>query len=92
MKTRREQKEELRNQRISSYEERQKKAKKKARRDNLRALGTTAPIYVTRPTSSGTVASYSMSLWMTLLAILAIFLNVILWGTVGVIKAVEVLI
>lgn len=47
------------------------------------SLGTSLPIYVTRKTSSGLIAEYSLSIWMTLLAIMVIWANIVGWGCFG---------
>ena len=47
-------------------------------------LGVSLPIYVTRETAHGETAEYSLSLWMTLLAGLLVWLNVVLWGGYGI--------
>lgn len=56
-----------------------------------RGLNTSLPIYTTRPHGrDGETASYSVSLWMTLLAGLLVWLNVVVWGAVGIYEAVRV--
>lgn len=53
-------------------------------------LGTSLPIYVTRKSAEGETAEYSLSLWMTLVAILLVWLNVMAWGCLGLYVAVRV--
>lgn len=53
-------------------------------------LGTTLPIYVTRKTADGQTAHYSLSLWMTVLVILLVWLSIIIWSIVGFITAFRV--
>lgn len=53
-------------------------------------LNLQVPVYVTRKTADGYTGSYSQSLWMTILAQLLVWTNIVLWGVVGVWKAVEV--
>lgn len=56
-------------------------------------LMTSMPVYVTRPHGrDGKTVSYSMSLWMSLLAMLLLWLNVVVWGVVGVYAAVRVIV
>lgn len=55
-------------------------------------LSFAAPVYVTRKNASGETGTYSLSIWMTLLAMMLIWINVVFWGIVGVVKAVEVLV
>jgi hypothetical protein len=54
-------------------------------------LSTSLPVYVTRQTASGETAQYSASLWATFLAGFLVWLNVVLWGIVGLIAAVGAL-
>ena len=54
-------------------------------------MGISAPVYVTRKTADGTTGSYSLSLWMTILAMLLVWLNVVVWSVVGVVEAVRVI-
>lgn len=56
----------------------------------LEGLGMSLPVYVTRKTAHGETYQYSLSLWMTLLAIFLLWLNVVVWGAVGLIAAVRV--
>lgn len=53
-------------------------------------LATSAPVYTTRRDADGATASYSLSLWMTLLALLLVWVNVVLWATVGIVYAFKV--
>lgn len=46
-------------------------------------LRSSMPVYVTRPESDGYVASYSMSLWMTLGAMMLLWLNIVVWCLIG---------
>lgn len=46
-------------------------------------LNGSYPIYVTRKTAGGETMSYSLSLWMTLLVILLVWANVIVWAGYG---------
>lgn len=55
------------------------------------SLRDSAPIYVTRKTASGETMQYDMSLWMSLVAILLVWVNVMVWGVVGLIVAVRVI-
>jgi hypothetical protein len=44
------------------------------------------PIYVTRPHGANkTTASYSLSLWMSILAMMLVWMNVVLWGVFGIV-------
>lgn len=53
-------------------------------------LGMSAPIYTTRPAGRhAETATYSQSLWITLLAQVVVFANVILWGGIGIVEAVS---
>lgn len=45
----------------------------------------------TRATASGETAEWSCSVWMTLLAGLLIWLNVIVWGVIGLVTAARVI-
>lgn len=54
------------------------------------SLADSTPIYVTRKTAGGETGSYGMSLWMSLIALLLIWLNVIVWGCLGLYEAVRV--
>jgi hypothetical protein len=56
------------------------------------SLRTSAPIYVTRKTADGETANYSLSIWMTLLVILLLWLNVVVWGCLGLYEAVRVIV
>jgi len=60
-------------------------------KNKLKILGIMAPVYVTRPTADGYIASYSLALYQSLLALLIIWLNVLLWGVIGIIQAIRVL-
>lgn len=50
---------------------------------NLRALSQDVPIYVTRENADGQIAEYTLSIWMTLLAIFVVWANLIAWGFYG---------
>jgi hypothetical protein len=50
-------------------------------------LNMAAPVYVTRKNADSYIASYSMTLWMTLLAMMLVWLNIVVWGIVGLIEA-----
>jgi hypothetical protein len=52
-------------------------------------LGISVPIYVTRKSADGETGSYSLSLWMTALAILLVWTNVVVWGVIGLVEAVR---
>lgn len=54
---------------------------------SLRGMGTPLPVYVTRKTAHGETAEYSLSFWMTLLAMLLVWLNVVVWGVIALIEA-----
>jgi hypothetical protein len=60
-------------------------------RQYTKALGTSMPIYVTNATADGTIAYYSMPLWASLAGLLVVFFNALLWGGIGIYKAVEVI-
>lgn len=49
------------------------------------------PVYVTRKTADGDTGSLSLSIWMPLFAVLLLWLNVMVWGIVGLVVAVRVL-
>ncbi len=54
-------------------------------------LGLSLPIYTTRPHGQDKeTATYSMSFWMTMLAGLLVWLNVIAWGAIGIYEAFRV--
>ena len=53
-------------------------------------LGMSAPVYVTRKSADGFTMTYEMSLWMPIFAMLLIWLNVMIWGIVGLITAFKV--
>jgi len=53
-------------------------------------LNQSMPVYVTRETGNGVIASYSLSAWMTLLAIALIWLNVVIWSAIGLYEAVRI--
>lgn len=52
--------------------------------NSWRNLGASFPIYVTRKDAGGATMSYSMSLWMSLLAQFIIWFNVVGWGVYGI--------
>ncbi len=52
---------------------------------------TQIPVYVTRKTADGGTAQYSQSIALTLLAQCLVWLNVVLWGIVGVVQALGML-
>lgn len=52
-------------------------------------LGASAPVYVTRKTAGGVVAHYSLSIWMSLLAMCLVWLNIVVWGVIGLVEAVR---
>lgn len=54
-------------------------------------MGISVPVYVTRKTADGTTGSYSLSLWMPILAILLVWFNVVVWSIIGLVEAVRVL-
>lgn len=51
------------------------------------SLKDSAPIYVTRKTAHGDTGSYEITLWMSLLAVLLVWLNVVVWAVIGLIAA-----
>jgi hypothetical protein len=53
-------------------------------------LGMSLPVYTTRRDGTGESATYSCSLWMTLLAGFIVWLNIIVWGLIGLAAAVVV--
>ena len=53
-------------------------------------LGMSVPIYTTRPDASGDTASYSLSLWMTILVMVLIWVNIVVWGCIGLYEAARV--
>ena len=54
-------------------------------------LNVSLPIYTTRPHGrDGETATYVLSFWMTMLAILVAWLNVIAWGVIGLVTAAKV--
>jgi hypothetical protein len=55
-------------------------------RDFFKALNMSTPVYVTRKDGDGRIMSYSMSAWMTLLAMAVIWLNVVAWGIFGMVE------
>lgn len=52
-------------------------------------LGLSLPIYTTRKDAHGDTATYSQSLWMTLLVQVLIWLNLIAWGIIGLVEAIR---
>ncbi len=52
-------------------------------------LNNSLPIYVTRKTANGDVASYSISIWMSLLVIFLGWTNAVVWGALGLYFAVK---
>lgn len=48
------------------------------------------PVYVTRKTANGYTGSYSLAAWMPLLAIALIWLNIVVWGCVGLYEAARI--
>lgn len=54
------------------------------------SLRDSVPIYVTRSWADGSVAHYDMPVCMPLVAMLLIWLNVIVWGLLGLYEAVRV--
>jgi hypothetical protein len=57
----------------------------------FRAWGTMAPVYVTRTDIGGYSGTYSMGIGWTLLVQLLALANAYLWGVVGLITGVRVL-
>ena len=53
-------------------------------------LNNTAQVYVTRKDADGNISSYSLSLWMTLLAMLLVWANIVIWGIIGLVFSVLV--
>jgi hypothetical protein len=54
-------------------------------------LNESLPVYVTRKYGEhGTAAHYDCSIWMTLLAGFLIWLNIVVWGILGLYFAVKV--
>lgn len=53
-------------------------------------LNASAPIYVTRKNADGIIATYSLSIWMTLLALMIVWTNIVVWGGIGLYEAVRV--
>lgn len=51
-----------------------------------------SPVYVTRKTAHDETGSVSMSLWMQLLTLILIWLNIVIWGGIGLYEAVRVMI
>ncbi len=56
----------------------------------IRELGTSVPVYTTRKSGDGYTMTYSMSAWMPFLAMFIVWLNVVVWGIIGLITAVKV--
>lgn len=50
------------------------------------------PFYVTRETAGGEIYTYAISAWISLLGISLIWINILLWGLVGLIIGVQTLI
>jgi len=55
------------------------------------SLQSSIPVYVTRKDADGNTGTYSYSIWMTLLAGFVVWLNVVVWGAVGLVTAVRVI-
>jgi hypothetical protein len=53
-------------------------------------LNMAMSVYTTRQDAHGQTASYSLSLWMTLLAMFLIWLNIVVWGAIGLVYSVLV--
>lgn len=56
----------------------------------LKGFGTPLPVYVTRPTASGVIASYELAAWMSFLVLMLLWINAVVWGLVGILTAVKV--
>lgn len=53
------------------------------------SLNDSAPIYTTRKHGrTGETGQYSQSIWMTLVAQLLVWANVVVWGVIGIVYAV----
>jgi len=55
------------------------------------SLTDSLPIYVTRKDADGETGTYSLSGWAVLLAMLLIWLNIVVWGFLGLYFAVAVI-
>lgn len=55
-------------------------------------LSNSMPIYTTREDANRESATYSLSLWMTLMAIFLIWANIIIWSLIGLFVAVRVIV
>ena len=47
-------------------------------------MQTSIPVYVTRKTANGETGSFSLSLWMSLLALMLVWANIVLWSLFGI--------
>jgi hypothetical protein len=56
-----------------------------------RTISFQLPFYVTRKNADGVIATYSVNGWVAIAAIMLVSANVLLWGIVGVIVALGVL-
>ena len=57
---------------------------------SVKNLGQTMPVYVTRKMGNGDIVYYSMSIWMSLLVMFLAWINVVVWGVLGLYFAVRV--
>lgn len=49
------------------------------------------PFYVTRRNADGEIATWSVNAWIALAIIFVVSLNIVLWGTVGLVAALGIL-
>ena len=54
-------------------------------------LKLSLPFYVTNKTAGGLIMSYSMNVWLIILAMFLVMANLLLWGGIGIWKAFEVI-
>lgn len=52
-------------------------------------LSESFPIYTTRKSGGGETMTYSQTYWMTALAQLLIWFNIVIWGGIGIYEAVR---
>jgi hypothetical protein len=50
-------------------------------------IGYTAPVYVTRENARGEIGAYELNVWLTVAAMFVIYLNIMIWGIIGIVYA-----
>ncbi len=52
-------------------------------------LSEPVPVYVTRKSASGETGTFTLSIWMPLLALFLVWFNVVAWSVIGLVEAVR---